>query len=135
MRRKALQSLGVGGGIDPCADGDAQTPIVPPRGIEACQCPQDGLALRHLRRQRPRRGGCVRLAQILEHEVPGFGVLIPCSVEAARHEARRHQRGDLAIEGDFLAAGGVQVARAPGQPGLEDHRARCCALVRVVGQA
>ena len=77
----------------------------------------------------------MRLAQILEHEVPGFGFLVPLGVVAARHEARRHQRGDLAIEGDFLAAGGVQVARTAGQPGLEDHKARRCVIVGLVGQA
>jgi len=77
----------------------------------------------------------VRLAQILEHEVPGFGFLIPRGVEAARHETRRHQWRHLVIEGDFLAAGGVQVARTAGQPGLEYHKARRCVIVGLVGQA
>ena len=135
MRRKDLQSLGVGSVIDPGADGNAQARIVPPRGIEAGQRPQDGLALRHGRRQRPRRGRCMRFAQILENEVPGLGCLIPRGVEAARHKTRRRKRRDLAIEGYFLAAGGMDVARRPGQPCLEDHGARRRAVGDLVGQA
>jgi len=105
----------------------------PRRG--SSQRPQDGLALRHGRRQGPRGGRCVRLAQILEYEMPGLGFLIPRGVEAARHETRRRQRRDLAIESHFLAAGGVDVARRPRQPCLEDHGARRCAVGGLIGQA
>jgi hypothetical protein len=133
--RKAFHSLGLGVGIDPVADGNAEAWIVPPCGVETGQRFQDCLALRHGRRQRPRRGGCVRVAQVLEHEVPGFGFLIPRGVEAARHETRRAERCDLSIEGHFLAAGGVAVARRPGRPCLEEYGARGRAVVGLIGQA
>ena len=136
MHRKTLHSLGVGGGIDPGADRDAQAPIVPPRGMEAGQRSHDGLALRHGGWQRPFRGHCVRRrAHILQHEMPGFAFLVPRGVEAAGHEALRHQRGDLAIEGDFLSAGDALGVRLPGHPGLEDHRARGRAVIGLIGQA
>lgn len=106
------------------AFGRRQPGIVPPRGVEARQGGDHALALRQAGRQRPGRGDGMRVGQVLEQQMPDVASIAPHGVEAARHQAGRQHRGDVAIEGDLLARAVAAGAAAVGMGGLEDQRAR-----------
>jgi hypothetical protein len=74
----------------------------------------------------------VGIGEVFEDEMPSLGVRVPMRVEAARHERRRHRRGDLIVECDLLAPG---VPIQPlGQPSFEEDGTRGVAGVTVIGE-
>src|SRR6185437_9086281 len=77
----------------PCSDRFAESCVVPPGRVEARIGLQDALALRYGRRHRPGRRDGVRLAKILEQQVPRLGLGVPGGVETSWRKAHGRRRG------------------------------------------
>jgi hypothetical protein len=98
-----LQVLVYGVGVEPRPNGDAETGVIPPLGMEARKGAQDLLALLRRGRQWPCCGDDVCIGQIFEQKVPRVCVQVPMGFKATRDEAFRHHRGNLGVESDLLA--------------------------------
>jgi hypothetical protein len=92
--------------------------------MEARMRLQNALALLHRGRQRPRGGDGVRIAEVLEEEMPVVHVRVGEGLEAARGDDRGHGGGNLIVEGDLVAAPVPPTIDAVGTSRLEDEGAR-----------
>ena len=94
---ESAEELRVRRGADPFDEPG----IVPPGRMQARQCGDDSLALRRVGWHRRFCREHVRRAEILQQQVPALRCLVILRLEAARHGALRHPRGNAAVEFDF----------------------------------
>jgi hypothetical protein len=85
---------------------------------------QNALALLDRGRQRPRGRNDVRIAEVLEQEMPVVRIRVAEGLEAARGDGRGHGGGNLIVERDLVAAPVPPTADAVWSSGLEDEGAR-----------
>jgi hypothetical protein len=108
------------GVVGPPSQCDAEARIIPAHPVNASECPHHLLAMRHRRRQRPLGRDEMRVGEVFEREMPCPIVRRVDRLEAARHQALRQGRSNVAVEGDLVR---VPVSRTAGiveMPHLEN---------------